>query len=223
VRTARSHQPGQRQPPPVPSAPSLHTLAAYCAVLTSATSARTVDSQTCAPCSSTSRVHTRCAVCRCLRGTRPFRSSSSHPRIVDFHGPNGGDSHSGLPRRRHRRRDRLPHRAPMHPMLLGQHPDRRALAMVLPHLLEQLHRRHPSHLLQRSWRSRSVGIGGRGWGQFKLSYPSTPHTDRISPSSSRFMWRSCGRGGVRQRQPCSSQVTPAQWCPSRDRDASRGS
>src|SRR5262249_57338228 len=50
-----------------------------------------------------------------------------------------------LPRRRHRRGKRLPHRPPVHLMPTGQLPDRRALdPAVLPDLLEQLHSR-PRH------------------------------------------------------------------------------
>ena len=59
----------------------------------SATRARTVDSATTAPSSSTSRCHTRRAVCRCLTGAS--RSSVSHRRTVTSCGPNTGEHRCG--------------------------------------------------------------------------------------------------------------------------------
>ena len=53
---------------------------------------------------------------------------------------------SGLAGRRHRRGQRLTHRAPMHPVLVGQPPNREPLDPVItPDRLELLHPRHPSH------------------------------------------------------------------------------
>ncbi len=51
-----------------------------------------------------------------------------------------GPRRVGLPRRRHRRLQRLPHRPPVHTMAVGQFPDRDTLdPAVLPDLLEKLH------------------------------------------------------------------------------------
>lgn len=48
-----------------------------------------------APCSSTSRCHTRRAVWRCLLLPRASRSASSQPSIVAFQGSSTGDNRAG--------------------------------------------------------------------------------------------------------------------------------
>ena len=120
---------------------------------------RTVDSPTSTPCSSTSRCHTRRAVWRCLRGRPIHLKPPDDQRLPRIQHARAG---RGLPtRRRHRRRQRLPHRAPVNPEPARQLADRSVLTLVhLPDLLEQLHpgplrhgptvQRHPSALVDPS-------------------------------------------------------------------------
>ena len=103
----------------------------------------TYEYDTSASCSSRSRTQARLAVCRCLRGAS--RSSVQHRVDQRRHRvPRGRRPLRHLPRGRHRRRQRLPHRPPVHPVLPGDRPDPHPLPVILPDHREQSHP-VPSH------------------------------------------------------------------------------
>ena len=110
-------------------------------------------------------------------------------------------THRGLPFRRDRVLQCLPHRAPMHPVAVGQRPDRETIApMITTYRLEQLHPR-PRHFLplpiavknttslrggarsDRHNRARACRRWGRirpsQWGQIRLTGPSRRVTRRL--------------------------------------------
>ena len=91
---------GTRRSPPRPLAPGgcdCGTATSMCRKPSSArrraTYGDTLTSEQPAPCSATSRCHTRRAVCHCLRGTS--RSASSHPSITSAYGSIAGRGRRG--------------------------------------------------------------------------------------------------------------------------------
>jgi len=99
-------------------------------------------------CSSTNRASTRRAVWRCLRRVQLRRRP-----------------HRGLPLRRDRVPQCLPHGPPMHPVPVSQRPDRQTItSMISTYRLEQLLPR-PRHL--RPSRSPSEHGEPSGWGQIR--------------------------------------------------------
>jgi len=110
-----------------------------------------------------------------------------HPRLDQRPPPiqHRAASLGHLPLGRHRARQRLAHRAPVHPMLLGQRPDAHALQPgVTADTLEQLHpRSHP--LSPRSADSATTqrrGLVGRGWGHFwRSKRPQVGPNQRVKP------------------------------------------
>jgi hypothetical protein len=121
------------------------TRASPSSTLRRATYRHTVTSASVASCSVTRRCYTRRAVCRCLRGTT--RSASSQESMISTHGSDHRplSLRIRLAWRRYRVSQRLPHRAPVHVMLVRELADRELLdPPVTPDLLEQLHPR-PRH------------------------------------------------------------------------------